>query len=522
MKKIEIYDTLLRDGAQAEDISFTLEDKLLITEKLSELGIHFIEGGWPGSNPKDEDYFKKVKKLKLGSSHVVAFGATRHPKKKASEDPQLGALIAAETPVVTIFGKSWCLHVQEALRISNEENRALIHDSVSHLKRHVSQVFYDAEHFFDGYKSDPEYALATIRAAHEAGADRIVLCDTNGGSLPNEIGKILDEVMGQMTAQFGIHCHNDSGVAVANSLVALQKGVVQVQGTMNGYGERCGNANLTTLMANIKLKLGMDCISDTQLTRLREVSRFVDERVNRFHLTHAPYVGDSAFAPKGGVHVSAIRKNPQTYEHISPEKVGNRQRVLVSELSGQGNILYKAEEFGLKIDDKDPAVKEIVRRLKELESMGFEYEGAEASFEILMKKALKRYKSHFRLISFNVSDEVLPDGQSRSEATLKIEVNGEIEHTVSGGDGPVHALDRALRKALERFYPPLKEVRLLDYKVRVLPSHPGTAATVRVMIESADDHDHWGTVGVSENIIQASWQALVDSMDYKLMKTVKK
>jgi 2-isopropylmalate synthase len=516
---VTLYDTTLRDGAQSEEISFTVEDKLRIAEKLDSLGIHYIEAGWPGSNPKDLEFFKQCKKLKLKTAKITAFGATRKADFQASRDPNLKALLEAEVPVVTIFGKSWDFHVKDALRVSLAENLDLIADSVSFLKKHVDEVVYDAEHFFDGFKADPEYAMKSLKAAEEAGANWIVLCDTNGGSLPLEIEEIIRDVVRLIKTPLGIHCHNDGEVAVANSMVAVQTGVRQVHGTINGFGERCGNANLVSVIANLKLKLRIPVVTDSQLKQLREVSHFVDELANAKPNTHQPYVGNSAFAHKGGIHVSAVVKNPMTYEHIDPALVGNHRRVLVSDLSGTSNILYKAQEFNLDLKSKDPVVKELLQNLKELENQGFEFEGAEASFEILMKKALGKHKSFFHLIGFRVIDEKHSEKEPPySEATIQLEVDGQQEYTAAEGKGPVNALDNALRKGLERFYPQLKEVKLVDYKVRVLPSGSGTGSQVRVLIESSDGKEKWGTVGVSENIIQASWMALVDSIDYKLMK----
>ena len=518
MKQIvELYDTTLRDGAQGEDVSFTVEDKLRISEKLDELGIHYIEGGWPGSNPKDDEFFKRG--LSLHHAKLVAFGSTRRRGISADRDKQLAALLKAKTSVITIFGKSWDLHVREALHASLEENLEIISDSIQFLKKNSEEVIYDAEHFFDGYKANPEYALKTIRIAHEAGADRIVLCDTNGGTLPSEISSILSTVISQLSASYGIHCHNDAELAVANSLAAVEAGATQIHGTVNGIGERCGNANLVSIIPNLKLKLKIDCVSEEQLKKLREISRFVYELANQKPFSHQPYVGDSAFAHKGGVHVSAILKNRETYEHMEPELVGNRRRVLVSDLAGQSSILYKAKEFGIDLKPADPAAKKIVREVKDLENKGYQFEGAEASFEILMKRALKKYRPFFKLVGFRVIDAKGSGKKSpHAEAKIDIEVDGKKEHTSAQGVGPVNALDHALRKALERFYPRIKEVELVDYKVRVLPAGRGTASQVRVLIESRDETDKWGTVGVSQNIIEASWQALVDSLEYKLLK----
>jgi len=450
---------------------------------------------------------------------VAAFGSTHHPKHRVQDDPNLQALVAAETPVITIFGKTWDLHVREALGISKGKNLSLIHNSVRHLKKYAGLVFFDAEHFFDGYKADPEYALKCLEAAQDAGADALVLCDTNGGSLPHEVEAVVAEVLSKVTAPVGIHAHNDADVAVANSLAALRLGAVQVQGTINGMGERCGNANLCSILPALRLKMDMDCVGDEELGRLVDVSRYVSEIANLRHFKRQPYVGEAAFAHKGGIHVSAIQKNPLTYEHVRPESVGNTQRVLVSDLSGRSNILRKAKEAGIRIAADSPELKKIVERLKALEKQGFQFEGAEASFEILMKKALGLHRTFFELLGFRVIVEKRRETEEPlSEATIMVRVGGRTEHTAATGNGPVNALDSALRKALEKFYPQLRQVRLLDYKVRVLTAATGTAANVRVLVESGDGGHKWGTVGVSENIIEASWQALVDSIDYKLLR----
>jgi 2-isopropylmalate synthase len=519
MRSVELYDTTLRDGAQAEDISFSVEDKLRITEKLDELGIHYVEGGWPGSNPKDNEYFKKVKKLSLENSTVVAFGSTHRPKYKVNEDATMKALLDSKAKVVTIFGKTWDFHVNEALKISLEENLKIIYDSVAFLKKKVRRVFFDAEHFFDGYKHNPDYAMKCLFSAQDAGADCLVLCDTNGGGLPNEIGGVVDFIMKSIKIPIGIHAHNDSDCAVANSVVAVGSGASHVQGTINGLGERCGNANLCSVIPDLQVKLGISCISNEQLKRLRDVSRFVNEISNLRHFKRQPFVGDSAFAHKAGIHVSAIRKRPETYEHIKPELVGNSQRVLISDLAGKSSVLRKAEEFGIHLDPDSPQVQDMVTTLKNLENEGFQFEGAEASFELLMKKSLGLHRRFFDLIGFRVIVEKRKEGEGPiSEATIMVKVGGHIEHTASTGNGPVNAIDHALRKALDKFYPELKDVVLHDYKVRVLTAGKGTSAKVRVLIESGDEDKRWGTVGVSENIIEASYQALVDSIEYKLLK----
>jgi 2-isopropylmalate synthase len=520
MSLVKLYDTTLRDGTQAEDISFLVEDKIRIAHKLDEIGIHYIEGGWPGSNPKDVAFFKDIKKEKLSQAKIAAFGSTRRAKVTPDKDHNLKTLIQAEPDVCTIFGKTWDFHVHEALRISLEENLELIFDSLEYLKANVPEVFYDAEHFFDGYKANPDYAIKTLKAAQDAKADCIVLCDTNGGTMPFELVEIIREVRKHITAPLGIHTHNDSECAVANSLHAVSEGIVQVQGTINGFGERCGNANLCSIIPALKLKMKRECIGDDQLRKLRDLSRFVYELANLSPNKHQAYVGNSAFAHKGGVHVSAIQRHPETYEHLRPELVGNMTRVLVSDLSGRSNILAKAEEFNIKMDSKDPVTLEILENIKEMENRGYQFEGAEASFELLMKRALGTHRKFFSVIGFRVIDEKRHEDQKPlSEATIMVKVGGKIEHTAAEGNGPVNALDNALRKALEKFYPRLKEVKLLDYKVRVLPAGQGTASSIRVLIESGDKESRWGTVGVSENIVDASYQALLDSVEYKLHKS---
>ncbi len=519
MSLIKLYDTTLRDGTQAEDVSFLVADKIRIAQKLDELGIHYIEGGWPGSNPKDIAFFKDIQKVKLDQAKIAAFGSTRRAQTTPEKDHNIRTLIQAQPDVVTIFGKTWDFHVFEALRISLEENLELIFDSLEYLKKHVPEVVYDAEHFFDGYKANPEYALKTLQAAEQAGVDCIALCDTNGGTLPHELPAILAEVKKAIKTPLGIHTHNDGECAVANSLMAVANGIVHVQGTINGFGERCGNANLCSIIPALKLKMGKECVSDEQLKRLREISRTIYELANLVPGKHQPYVGNSAFAHKGGVHVSAIQRHPETYEHIRPELVGNVTRVLVSDLSGRSNILVKAEQFNINLDSKDPVTLEILESIKEMENKGYQFEGAEASFELLMRRALGTLRNHFSVIGFRVIDTKRhEDEMPSSEATVQVKVGGRIEHTAAEGNGPVNALDHALRKALESFYPQLKEMKLLDYKVRVLPAGKGTASVTRVLIESGDKHERWGTVGVSDNIIDASYQALVDALQYKLIK----
>jgi len=522
MESIKIYDTTLRDGTQAEDISFSVEDKIRIAQKLDELGIHYIEGGWPGSNPKDIHFFRDIRGIPLVSAKIAAFGSTCRPGKRAQDDRNLQSLLETNTPVVTIFGKSWDIHPREVMRIDLDENLDMISRSVEFLKKRTDEVIYDAEHFFDGYKSNPAYALATINRAQEAGADCIVLCDTNGGTLPWELEDTITSVQSHISVPMGIHVHNDSEMAVANTILAVRKGITHVQGTINGYGERCGNANLCSIIPALKLKLGRDCVSNDQLKKLREGARFVDELANIPPNKNQPYVGDSAFAHKGGVHVSAIRKSPLTYEHIRPELVGNRQRILVSDQAGQSNIIAKAAEYHIDLRSHDQVTRKMLSDLKELENQGFQFEGAEGSFEILMKKALGKHRRFFELMGFRVIVEKRAEDEPPiSEATIMVRVGQKVEHTAALGNGPVNALDNALRKALEKFYPELKEVRLIDFKVRILSSIHGTKAATRVLIESGDIHEKWGTVGVSENIIQASWQALVDSIEFKLLKNQK-
>ncbi|RPI99717.1 MAG: citramalate synthase, partial [Deltaproteobacteria bacterium] len=453
---VKIYDTTLRDGSQAEDIAFSVEDKIRIARKLDELGVHYIEGGWPGSNPRDLQFFREIKTVPLSGSKIVAFGSTCRAGAPPEEDPNLRALIEAGTEVVTIFGKSWDIHPLVALNISLEQNIEIIHQSIRFLKGRIPEVMFDAEHFFDGFKNNPQYALSTLKVAKEAGADWIVLCDTNGGAFPYEIQSIVAEVKRQISVPLGIHVHNDTEMAVANTIMAVKEGVRQVQGTINGYGERCGNANLCSIIPNLKLKMRIDCITEDQLRKLREVSRFVAELANLPHPKNLPYVGDSAFAHKGGIHVSAIRKDVTTYEHVQPERVGNRQRVLISDLSGESNILQKAAEFEIDIESKDPKIRGILNDLKRLENEGFQFEGAEGSFEILIKKALGQHKKFFELMGFRVVvEKKTEEDPPFSEATIMVRVGDRVEHTAAVGDGPVNALDNAIRKALEKFYPEL-------------------------------------------------------------------
>jgi 2-isopropylmalate synthase len=518
---IKLYDTTLRDGTQGEGVSFSMEDKVRIAHRLDALGIHYIEGGWPGSNPKDLRFFKRVQGAVFKTAKISAFGATRRPGARPQEDPNLQALVEAGPPVVTIFGKSWDFHVTAALGTTLEENIAMIGDSIAYLLKHFEEVIYDAEHFFDGFKRNREYALATLRAAEAAGAHCLVLCDTNGGCVPGEIAGILGEVRKVMRPEssLGIHVHNDTECAVANTLTAVAGGVSHVQGTINGYGERCGNANLVSIVPNLMLKMGLESIPRENLRDLRDVSRFVSELANRKPWAAQPYVGDSAFAHKGGIHVSAVLKHPDTYEHVDPESVGNHRRVLVSELAGQSNILWKAREYGIDLDKNTPDARRILEMLKRLEDEGFQFEGAEASFELLMERALGNHRPYFELQGFRVIVEEQGSGtEPVAEATVKLRVKGIEEHTAASGNGPVNALDHALRKALEDFYPNLRQMSLLDYKVRILDESKATAAKTRVLITSGDGDETWGTVGVADNIIEASWQALVDSVEYKLRR----
>jgi 2-isopropylmalate synthase len=514
---VTIYDTTLRDGTQGEGVSFSMEDKVRLATRLDALGFHYIEGGWPGSNPKDLRFFRRMQDVVLKHARLAAFSMTRRAGGAAESDPNMAALLDAGAPVATIVGKAWDFHVTHALETTLEENLEMIEDTIAFLRPRTEEVVFDAEHFFDGFRVNREYALATLRAAERAGARWLVLCDTNGGTLPSTLRAVVQEVRRHVTTPLGIHVHNDAECAVANSLAAVEEGVGQVQGTLNGYGERCGNANLVSVIPALVLKMAIDCIPEPNLRELRDVARFVAEVANRTPWAAQPYVGDSAFAHKGGMHVSAVVKHPETYEHIDPETVGNHRRVLVSELSGKSNILWKAREYGIDLDRATPDSKRILDELKELEDQGFQFEGAEASFELLMERALGRHAPYFALEAYRVIvEEEGGDGEPVAEATVRVRVKGILEHTAASGNGPVNALDHALRKALEEFYPNLKTMRLLDYKVRILDESKGTAAKTRVLITSGDGVETWGTVGVAENIIEASWQALVDSIEYKL------
>jgi len=517
-RKISYYDAILRDGEQAEGVSFTLQDKLVITKELDKLGIHYAEGGQPFANPKAAEYFKNVINLKLKNLKISAFGSTRYYKNKAEDDPNLIAILKAHTPVACIYGKSWDFQVKEILRVTLEKNLDMIFDSVKFLKSKNKEVVYDAEHFFDGYKNNPEYALKTIQAALDGGADVICLCDTNGGALTYEVEDSIKDVQQKFRGiPLGIHAHNDSELGVANTLQAVRLGVNHVQGTINGFGERCGNANLCSIIPNIELKMGLRSLSNRQLEMLTSVSRYVSELANFQHNEYMPFVGNSAFAHKGGPHVNAILKNTRSYEHIKPELVGNKRRVVVSELSGKSNIIYKAKELGVKIDNVNIS-KSIADKIKQLENEGFQFEGAEGSFELLIKRSTGKYKPLFNLKSYRLIVEKEKNSEIKSEATIKLELDGKEYHTVAEGNGPVNALDRALRKSLEMIYPRIRKLSLVDYKVRVLGGSPGTAARVRVLIESKSGSAVWGTVGVSENIIEASWNALIDSIEYFIFK----
>jgi 2-isopropylmalate synthase len=515
--ELELYDTTLRDGSQGEGINFSALDKLRIAEKLDAFGIHYIEGGWPGSNPKDLEFFKQAAKRKWKTARIAAFSMTRRKGMKVDEDELMRQILAAETPVATIVGKSWLLHVHEVLRARPDENVAMIADTIRYLKHHRKQVIYDAEHAFDGYKDSPEYALATWQAAADAGAECIVLCDTNGGCLPEDISKIVGEAKKKLGARLGIHTHNDCGLGVANALAGIAAGAVQVQATINGYGERTGNCNLTTVIPLLQLKMNKQVLPPKSLPKLKELSQFVDEIANVRHDPRQPWVGQTAFAHKGGMHVHAIGRVARSYEHINPEAVGNSRRVLVSDMSGRTNILMKAAELGFKLDPDASETRAITAEVKRLEGQGFEYEAAEGSLALLIRKLLKHQTPPFEIIGFHVSNR-RDKSTSVCQASVKVLVDGITEHTIAEGDGPVNALDGALRAALVKFFPQLKKVQLEDYKVRILDSTAGTGARTRVLIESTDGKEAWGTVGVHDNIIEASLQALSESLEYRLTK----
>ncbi len=515
MSQVFLYDTTLRDGAQREDLSLSLDDKLTIARKLDKFGVHYIEGGWPGSNPKDAEFFVRVRELNLKQARISAFGSTRRKDSRCEADPNLRALVDAATPAVTLVGKSWDFHVHHILNATLEENLAMIQESVAYMKSLGKEVIYDAEHFFDGYKANPAYAIATLQAAASGGADWLVLCETNGGALPWEVWEIVSAVRAKVNAPLGVHVHNDSGCAVANSLAAVRAGCTQVQGTINGYGERVGNADLITILPNLQLKMGLKVIDDEQLRGLTKLSRLVAEIANLKHDNHQPYTGLSAFAHKGGIHVAAVLKNVTSYQHIDPALVGNETRALVSELSGRGNLIYQARAHGLAITPQE--ADRVLQRIKELEHEGFTFEAAEASVDLMMQRARRNYRAPFDLIDFMALVEHRQGRGLVAEAMVKVRIDEEVRLTAAEGDGPVDALAQALRKALVDVYPQLQSVRLTDYKVRILNSDKGTGATTRVLINFHDGDRSWTTVGASSNIIDASWRALSDSMEYALL-----
>ncbi len=518
MTQILLYDTTLRDGTQGEGISLSCTDKLKIAQKLDEFGIHYIEGGWPGSNPKDAEFFERQSELKLKHAKIAAFGSTRYKGRTCEEDANIQALVEANTPVVTLVGKSWDLHVHHVLETDDEENLEMIAESVAYFKARDKEVIYDAEHFFDGYKANPDYALLTLKAAASGGADCLVLCDTNGGTTPWEVEEISKRVAETFPEQqIGIHAHNDCELGVANSLAGIRGGAAHVQGTVNGYGERVGNANLVSIIPDLQLKMGYQCVTPEQLSQLTALSRYVDELANQVPDIHQPFVGHSAFAHKGGIHVAAIRKIEESYQHMNPILIGNRKRTLVSELSGRSNILDKAEELGLDASRDD--AKKVLEQIKHLENQGYSFEGAGASVDMMLRRARKDYQSPFTIIDFMVVTENRQGRGLFTEATVKVKVGDEIRHTVAEGNGPVNALNGALRKALHEDFPQLDNIHLRDYKVRILDTGSGTAAKTRVMIdfhEQGSGHS-WTTVGAHTNIIEASWRALIDSMEYALL-----
>ena len=517
--QILLYDTTLRDGTQREGMSLSAEDKVKIARELDTLGFHYIEGGWPGSNPKDAEFFARIRAIPLQQARIAAFGSTRHAGGRCDDDGNIQALVAAATPVVTLFGKSSTLHVERVLETTREENLRMIGDSVAYFKALGKEVVYDAEHFFDGYRLDAAYALATLAAAAAAGADSVVLCDTNGGALPDFVAETVRVVRSRIGVPLGIHTHNDGALAVANAMAAVEAGCVQVQGTINGYGERCGNMDLVPLIANLQLKRGYRCLPPDQLRRLSAVSHLVAAVANLNPDTHAPYVGRSAFAHKGGVHVAAIAKLPESYQHIDPALVGNEMRVVVSELAGRGNVRMRAAALGLPLNGNERAV---LQRIKDLEHDGFQFEAAEGSFEMLIRRTAPGYTAPFELLDFTVIVEKRGDNPVMAQASVKLRVGAEVMHTAAEGHGPVNALDAAIRKALLPHFPMLAEVRLVDYKVRIVDEHLGTAARPRVLIESACGEERWSTVGCSENIIAASWQALSDSLELPLLRSAER
>ena len=515
--EVEIYDTTLRDGTQGEGVNFSVADKLRIAEKLDAFGVHYIEGGWPGSNPKDIEFFAQATRRKFRRARLASFGSTRRKHVAVESDDQVRLLLEARTPVVTLFGKTWLLHVKEVLGTTPDENLAMIADTVRFLKDQGRFVVYDAEHAFDGFKDSADYALATWEAAAQAGADIVTLCDTNGGCLSSEVGRIMAIAKGRLACRLGIHTHNDVGLGVANALAGLEAGATHVQGTINGYGERTGNCNLTSVIPNVALKLKKTCVPAASLRKLRELSQFVDEIANFRHDPRQPWVGATAFAHKGGMHVNAVQKVARSFEHVDPGTVGNSRRVLVSDLAGRSNIVMKAQELGFEVCADTPELKDILARIKELEHRGYEFEAAEASLALLIRKILKHEKPPFTVDAYHVSMRRDRE-ESIVEATVKVRVGDRVAHTVAEGDGPVNALDSALRAALFHFFPRVRKVQLTDYKVRIIESSTGTAARTRVLIETSDGKEEWGTVGVNENIIEASLQALVDSVEYALMR----
>ncbi|MDH5806725.1 MAG: citramalate synthase [Candidatus Methanomethylicaceae archaeon] len=521
VKLVEIYDTTLRDGAQSKDVIFSLQDKLRITSKLDEFGIHYIEGGWPGSNPKDEEYFKKVKELSLKNSEIVAFGSTRRCDIKPSEDANLNAIIKSDVKIATIFGKSWDLHVKSVLNTTLDENLNMVYDSIQYLKNHGLKVFFDAEHFFDGFKNNKEYAISVIKTAIEAKADLIVLCDTNGGTLPHEFFEITKEIISSFKIPIGVHCHNDSGVAVANSLLGVLAGAIQVQGTINGIGERCGNADLCQIIPALELKMKIKALKTQNLKKLKDLSLYVYEILQMHPNPHQPYVGNNAFAHKGGVHVDAVLKNKIAYEHISPEEVGNFRVFSVSELSGKANIIAKAREFGFEITKDDPVVVSILNKIKDLEFKGYQLEGANGTLYLIMAKELGIYKKLFSIIQWRTISEGRNENVS-AESSVKIRVGDKEIFVIAEGNGPVNAQDRAIRKAIYEFFPEIEKVQLINYKVSIADTAQGTASSVRTFIEFSDGKENWITVGVSTNILEASKDALIDGYDYYLQKIYSK
>lgn len=522
-RAIEIFDSTLRDGAQGQGVSFSLEDKLKIVKALDEFGVDYIEAGNPGSNPKDMEFFKQIKNIKLNKSKVAAFGATRRQGIAVQDDENLKNLLNADTEVVVVFGKSWDFQVSEILKTSLDENLNMISDTIDYLKKNNKEVIFDGEHFFDGFKENQEYALATLRAAKKCGADVIVLCDTNGGTLPKEIGEITAVVASEIGGRIGIHCHDDMGMAVANSIMAVEEGAVQIQGTFIGVGERCGNANLSTIIPTITLKLGYELLCKDNLQELTSKARYISEISNIQLQDSTPYIGNSAFSHKGGMHIDAICKTSHSYEHIKPEEVGNKRRFLVSEVSGKSTILKEIQKIFPNIKKDGEEVKKITNRLKELEYEGYQFEGAEGTVELLIRKIIGKYEPFFKLNYYKtIGENTWNNEQFSSTALINITVDGKVEITASEGDGQVNALDKALKKVLEGFYPSVKTVKLVDYKVRVLDSESTTGAKVRVLIESTDGRDTWSTVGVSKDVIEASWIALVDSIEYKLIKDIER